>query len=110
MTRHPQERHEELVPMDNIVWESAGDRIVLSARAGGRVISWRHGDVGELVKAPDAVDGGLLRVLLGEERYPGASHVTPHLACVLYSDERGFSIHLRHLWNTPNAIARQLGW
>ncbi len=95
---------------EKFVWRGANDRLVLSPLLGGRVISWRHGDSGELVKQLDVADGGLLRVLFGEERYPGTSFVTPHLARLLYSDESGFLIHLRHFWNTPNAIARQLGW
>lgn len=92
------------------IWENGRDRIVLSARAGGRVISWRHGEAGELVKPPDVVDGGLLRVLFGEERHPGTSHITPHLVRVVRNDARGFEVHLRHYWNTPNAIARLIGW
>lgn len=96
--------------MDDIFWKSKNDEITLSPRNGGKIVSWKHGKQGELVKPQGVVDGGLLRVLFGEERYPGASFTAPHLADVLYSDDRGFSIRLRHYWITQNAIATALGW
>ncbi len=108
----PTYRHgaDPFLPLGPIVWEGKRDRVVLSPADGGRVISWRHGRAGELVRGLDVADGGLLRVLLGEERYPGASYVTPHLVHVQRQDERGFRAHMRYIWNTPNAIAWLLGW
>lgn len=102
----------ECMPIpDEIHWKGASDEIVLSPLKGGRITSWKHGPAGEeLVKTVGLEEGGLLRMMLGEERYPGTSYNTPHLTHVLYNDERGFSVRLRHFWNASNAIARQLGW
>lgn len=95
---------------DDITWSNGVDSVVLSPLSGGRVISWLHGDCGELVQPRDVVDGGLVRVLLGEERYPGASFVTPHTVLAHESSDSGFTVRMRYFWNTPNALARRLGW
>lgn len=112
MPRRPPSYHhgaDPFLPLGPVVWESKTQRVVLSPAEGGRVISWQIGR-SELVREPEVADGGLLRVLLGEERYPGASYVTPHLACLQRHDADGFRVHLRYLWNTPNAVAWLLGW
>lgn len=96
--------------LDEIHWQGAGDEVVLSPHRGGRITSWKRGAAGELVKALGLEDGGLLRMMLAEERYPGTSYNTPHLARVLRNDARGFAVQLRHFWNASNALARQLGW
>jgi len=97
-------------PLDDFSWKSQKDEFLVSPRRGGRIVSWRHGGSGELVKEMGLEDGGLLRMMLGEERYPGSSFNTPHLAYVLRNDAKGFAIGLRHFWNASNAIARRLGW
>jgi hypothetical protein len=93
-----------------LVWECGVQRIVVSPADGGRVTSWRHGEHGELVKQQQGLDGGLVRVLVSPERYPGSSYVTPHQVIESHSDADGFRIHLRYAWNTANAIAGILGW
>lgn len=98
------------VAMAEFHWGGAGNELTLSARRGGRVTSWKHGTAGELVKPLGLEDGGLLRMMLGEERYPGTSYNTPHLARVLRNDACGFAVQLHHFWNASNALARQLGW
>ena len=96
--------------LDDFCWKGAKDEFIVSPRRGGRIVSWRHGGAGELVKQVGLEDGGLLRMMLGEERYPGTSFNTPHLAHILRNEAQGFSIRLRHYWNASNAIARRLGW
>lgn len=97
-------------PGDDFCWKDEKDAFIVSPRRGGRIVSWRHGGSGELVKQVGLEDGGLLRMMLGEERYPGTSFNTPHLTRVLRNDAHGFTLYLRHYWNTSNAIARRLGW
>lgn len=95
---------------DALVWEDGRQRIVVSPADGGRVTSWRHHRRGELVKQPQGLDGGLARVLVAPERYPGSSYVTPHIVLERDSGPDGFRIGLRYAWNTPGAFARILGW
>ena len=93
-----------------LVWETATDRLVLSPADGARVMSWRHGDGPELVSPQQGQDGGLLRVLLAEERFPGYSYGTPHLVMSQTAAATGFQAHLRYIWHTPNVFARLFGW
>src|SRR5215212_4715732 len=95
---------------DNFIWLNETDRPVISPVLGGRVVSWQHADRGELVRPPDVVDGGLLRLMFGEERFPGASHVTPHWLRVVRCDAQGFVVELRGYLSTPNYFANRLGW
>ncbi len=73
-------------------------------------MSWRYGPRGELVTQPQGLDGGLVRVLVSPERYPGSSYVTPHQVLDATTSATGFRIHMRYTWNTANAIAGVLGW
>jgi len=59
------------------VWEGAGQRVVLSARQGGRITSWRMATE-ERVAEPIRLEGGPLRVLFAEENYSGSSYCTAH--------------------------------
>ena len=93
-----------------LVWDDGRHRIVVSPAEGGRVLSWRHHERGELVRQPQGLDGGTMRVLVSPERYPGSSYVTPHQVLNRSSDRAGFRIHLRYAWNTPTALAGVLGW
>lgn len=93
----------------DLIWESASDRLVLSPRAGGRIVSWVADGV-ERVMQPIGLEGGILRVLFAEEQYPGTSYVSPHAVLERGSDARGFRIHLQHFWNLPNAFLRLAGW
>ena len=95
--------------MSNIVWRNARNSMVLSPRHGGRIVSWMHHGV-ERVTPPMKLEGGLLRVLFGEERYPGASYITPHEVVSHAEGPDGFRLHLRHYWNTPNRLMRDFGW
>ncbi len=96
---------------NDILWQTPDHAILISPTRGGRVLSWRHNRSSELVKQQaDVLDGGLMRILLGEERYPGASYITPHLVISRQNGPRDFHVHLRYLWNTPNALASFLGW
>lgn len=94
----------------DLVWETKTDRIVLSPEAGGRVMSWRHAGSPELVCPQQGLDGGLLRVLLAEERFPGYSYGTPHFVVAEGATSSGFHARLRYFWHTPNALARLFGW
>jgi len=98
------------LPRDPLVWKNDRHHIVVSPVEGGRVMSWRLKDRGELVRQPQGLDGGLMRVLVSPERYPGSSYVTPHLVLESSSSPDGFRIHMRYKWNTSNAIAGILGW
>jgi len=93
----------------DLVWRDARNTLVLSPRWGGRVLSWEHAGV-ERVTRPFKLEGGLLRVLFGEERYPGASFITPHQVVSRDENAGGFRLHLRHYWNTPNRLMRDFGW
>jgi len=93
-----------------LIWETAKDRLVLSPAAGGRVLSWRHAGGPELVSPPHGLDGGLLRVLLAEEQFPGYSYTTPHLVLSHTATDSGLRAHLRYTWHTPNVFARVFGW
>ena len=94
---------------DPIIWETGKDRLVLSPREGGRIVSWKHADT-ELVREPQALEGGLLRVMLAEERYPGATYCTAHKVVSCDRDKGRFRAHLRHYWHAPNVFARLFGW
>jgi predicted esterase len=94
----------------DILWQTPHNTILISPTQGGRILSWRHKASHELVKQTDVTDGGLARVLLGEERYPGASYITPHLVTSQSNGPTDFHITLRYMWNTPNALAHVLGW
>lgn len=97
-------------PWAPLIWETAQDRLVLSPVDGGRILSWRHAGGPELVCPPRGHDGGLARVLLAEERFPGYSYGTPHLVLSHTATAAGFRAHLRYFWHTPNAFARLFGW
>lgn len=92
-----------------LVWENGEERVVLSPRAGGRVISWVHGGH-ERVHPIVHFEGGLFRVLFAEEQYPGGSYAAPHEVVDWQSTPDGFRVHLRHFWNTPNWFMRTAGW
>jgi hypothetical protein len=94
----------------DITFTGANNAIRLSPRMGGRVVSWSRRGSGELVFPLQNLEGGLLRVLFAEERYPGASYVTPHLVLEEEQTGSGFRVRLRHCWNTTNALLRLLGW
>ena len=93
----------------DLVWRDGRNAVLISPRWGGRVLSWEH-DGAERVTKPFKLEGGLLRVLFGEERYPGASYITPHQVVSREENAGGFRLHLRHYWNTPNWLMRQFGW
>jgi dienelactone hydrolase len=90
-------------------WRDGRNALVISPRWGGRVLSWEYGGI-ERVTRPFKLEGGLLRVLFGEERYPGASYITPHQVVSYEENPDGFRLHLRHYWNTPNYLMREFGW
>ena len=94
----------------DIAFTGANNAITLSPRMGGRVISWVHCGSGELVFPLRNLEGGLLRVMFAEERYPGASYVTPHLVLEHAQTAGGFRVRLRHFWNTTNALLRLMEW
>lgn len=96
--------------IDDIVWEGPHDRIVLSPRLGGRVIAWSHRGSKNLAREPQQFEGGMLRTLLAEERYPGSSYCTPHLVLGCGAVADGFRANLRHYWHAPNVFARLFGW
>ncbi|MHB9110037.1 MAG: dienelactone hydrolase family protein [Armatimonadota bacterium] len=93
----------------DLAWRDGRNAVVISPRWGGRVLSWEH-DGAERVTKPFKLEGGLLRVLFGEERYPGAGFITPHQVVSREESADGFLLHLRHYWNTPNWLMRQFGW
>lgn len=93
----------------DITFAGAQNTVLLSPRMGGRVLSWRHQGSDELVYPLENLEGGLLRVLFAEERYPGASYVTPHLVTDYAETPGGFRVRLRHFWNTTNALLRLCG-
>lgn len=92
-----------------LVWTGGADRIVLSPRAGGRIVSWVHGGE-ERVHPIVHFEGGLFRVLFAEEQYPGGSYAAPHEIVDWRPTPDGFRAHLRHYWNTPNWFMRAAGW
>ncbi|MHB0936481.1 MAG: alpha/beta hydrolase family protein [Armatimonadota bacterium] len=94
----------------DLTFAGANNTITLSPRQGGRVISWTHRGSDELVFPLQNLEGGLLRVMFAEERYPGASYVTPHLVMEHEQTASGFRVRLRHFWNTTNALLRLMGW
>ncbi|MGB9642950.1 MAG: alpha/beta hydrolase, partial [Candidatus Ratteibacteria bacterium] len=91
--------------MDDIVWECSKDVIRISPASGGRIISWKHKGK-ELVNMPVRINGGILRVLFGDERYPGSSYAVPHI--VKHQDK--WSVSMRYFWNTPDEFARIFDW
>jgi len=93
-----------------LIWENNRHRIVVAPVEGGRVVSWQYRKRGELVKQQQGLDGGLMRVLVSPERYPGSSYITPHQVIDASSTPDGFRIHLRYAWNTASALAGILGW
>ena len=94
----------------DFTFAGANNTVTLSPRQGGRVISWTHRGSDELVFPLQNLEGGLLRVMFAEERYPGASYVTPHLVLEHEETAGGFRVRLRHFWNTTNALLRLMGW
>jgi len=93
----------------DLVWRGGRNALVVSPRWGGRVLSWEYDGV-ERVTRPFKLEGGLLRVLFGEERYPGTGYITPHQVVAREERPDGFRLHLRHYWNTPNWLMRAFGW
>jgi len=93
----------------DLEWRDGRNALLISPRWGGRVLSWEHGGV-ERVTRPFKLEGGLLRVLFGEERYPGAGFITPHQVVSREEGPDGFRLRLRHYWNTPNWLMRHFGW
>lgn len=93
-----------------LLWQNGRHRLVLSFAAGGRLLSWQVAGRGECVKPSGDHDGGLLRMLVAPERYPGSSFTTPHAAGPVRNDERGFAVTLRYFWNTPALVAGLLDW
>ncbi len=93
-----------------LIWETDTDRVVLSPAEGGRVMSWQRRNAPELVSRQQGLDGGVLRILLAEERFPGSSYCTPHIVISHGATASGFQAHLRYIWHTPNVIARVFGW
>lgn len=93
----------------DVVWQDNRQSIILSPSQGGRITSWTFAGQersGELLR----LEGGLLRFLFGEERYPGSSYLFPHEVLRYESQPGGFRVRLRHYWNTPNALMRAFGW
>ena len=93
----------------DLTWTGPEDEIIVSPRAGGRVVSWRHHGR-ELALPPAVLNGGVCRILFAEEQFPGSSYAAPHRVVDWQSDASGFNVHLQHLWNLPNTIMRVAGW
>lgn len=94
---------------DDCGWTYGDERIVVSPRAGGRVVSWMRGGR-ELVCPLAGNEGGLLRVLFAEEQYPGSSFTAPHRVVEWKQNEGGFHLTLAHTWNIQNQFMRLAGW
>ena len=93
----------------DFTWSDPRHRFVLSPRQGGRIISWEYAG-SERVTPTLKLEGGLLRFLFGEERYPGASYLVPHQVVSREESPDGFRVQLRHYWNTPNVLMQAFGW
>ena len=93
----------------DLTWQSSSECVVLSAFAGGRIVSWQR-DGRELAMAPLIGEGGMFRVLLAEEQYPGASYASPHRVLDWQSSATGFTAKLRHYWSLPNWFMRRADW
>jgi|GEM_PF-927594 len=93
----------------DLAWSGGTDRIVLSPRNGGRIVSWKHAGT-ELVHPLVLLEGGLFRVLFAEEQYPGSSWVAAHEVIDRETGPDGFRVHLRHYWNLPNGFMRMANW
>lgn len=94
---------------EDIVWWDGRNKLVLSPRSGGRVLSWGFNGK-ERVTPLLGPEGGLLRFIFGEERFPGASYVVPHEVVSQEEWADGFRVHLRHCWSTPNQFMRKFDW
>ncbi len=91
--------------MSEIVWDSQKDSIVVSPEKGGRIVSWKHLGKG-LIYPLKKINGGILRILSADERFPGSSYAVPHAI----THQRQFSISMKYFWNTAGAFARLFGW
>jgi pimeloyl-ACP methyl ester carboxylesterase len=94
---------------NEITWQGENDRIIFSPELGGRIISWRHLDI-ELVNPSNNVNGGLARILFADERYPGASYITPHILQNFGNNDNEFFAEMKYYWNTPNIFSKLFGW
>ena len=93
----------------DLTWTGPDDAIIVSPRAGGRIVSWSHR--GRAMAQPPAVlNGGVCRILFAEEQFPGSSYAAPHRIIDWQHDDAGFQIHLQHSWNLPNMFMRAAGW
>jgi hypothetical protein len=95
--------------LSDLVWSGGAERITISPRQGGRIISWIQAGE-ERVHPLLHFEGGLFRILFAEEQYPGASYVTPHDILDWKPGPAGFRLRLRHYWNTPGWFMRAAGW
>src|SRR5688572_16682620 len=94
---------------NDIVWNDDRQRLLLSPKGGGRVLSW-VANGRERVNPPVISEGGILRIMFAEEQFPGSSYITPHQVVESTSSDAGFRVHLRHRWNAANWFMRRAGW